>query len=227
MLNLLLYTLLLQPALQEAEWVDLFNGKDYSGFIFWIIGGPERSFAVKDGCMVMHPVPTGQDYTTDRLLKVDDQTILSRVPLLGFTYTRKQYRNFELRYDWKYERPVDLKDDNQFAGNTGAFLYLTRVLKSWPQSVEVDGRYLEAGKLISHGKALVTATDDAKARKLAQKPVGQWNTTHVRCVDGVIQVTINGQLVAQGTTDQREGAIGFQAQGACVYYRQIKVRELK
>lgn len=216
-----------QSSPQDTGWIDLFNGKNYAGFIFWIIGGPERSFDVKDGCMVIHPIPKDQSYTKDRIFTIDDKDILSRNPLAGYTYTRKQYTNFELKFEWKYQRPIDLTDDAAFIGNSGVFVYLTRVLRSWPQSIEIDGKYTETGKLIAHGKTQVEQTDDPAARKAAIRPVGQWNETHISCNDGVIKVTINGKLVTQGKTDQREGAIGFQAQGATIYYRNIKVRELK
>lgn len=225
--SILLSLALCQPPAQDVGWVDLFNGKNYAGFTFWIIAGPEKTFDVKDGCMVFHPVPPGQSYTTNRILQIEDDTILSRAPLAGYAYTRKTYKNFELKYEWKYERPSDLTDDSKFTGNSGVFVYLTRVLKSWPQSVEIDGKYTDAGKLLAYGKAKVESKDDPDARKAAMKPVGQWNEALVSCNDGVIKVTINGKLVSQGTTDQREGSIGLQAQGACVYYRNIKVRELK
>ncbi len=238
-LTLLLTLVLVQPPADEAGWVDLFNGRNYAGFIFWIIAGPERSFDVKDGCMVFHPIPPGQTYSQDRVLQIDDQVHLSQFPITGFAYTRKQYTNFDLKYEWKYERPTDLTDDSKFTGNSGVFIYLTKVLKSWPQSVEVDGKYTETGKLLAYGKAHVEAKEYPDARKAAMKPVGQWNETTIHC-DRVhclwldlfdnyhsISVFVNGKLVSQGTTDQREGVIGFQAQGACIYYRNIKVRELK
>lgn len=213
---------------QDTSWVDLFNGKNYAGFKFWIIAGPERTFDVQDGCMVFHPVPKGTPYTTDRVLPISDTEILSRVPLIGYTYTTKEdYKNFELKYEWRYERPINLASDGSFNGNSGVFLYKTRVLKSWPASIEVDGRYTEVGRLLAHGKAQGEFKDYPDARKKAMKPVGQWNDTHVLCKDGSIKVTVNGQLVAEGTTDQREGSIGFQAQGATIYYRNIKVHELK
>lgn len=224
---MLLATTNLNQAEKETTWVDLFNGKNYAGFTFWIIGGPERTFVIKDGCMLIHPIPPGAQYTTDRIMPISDTEILSRVPFMGYTYTRQQFRNFELKYQWKYERPINLTTDSSFAGNSGVFLYLTRVLKSWPVSVEVDGRYSEVGKLLTHGKAQGEFKDYPDARKKAMKPVGEWNETQVYCKDGTIKVTVNGQLVAEGTTDQREGAIGFQAQGASIYYRNIKVHELK
>lgn len=215
-----------EPAL-ESSWTDLFNGRNYAGFKFWIIGGPERTFDVVDGMMVIHPIPSGAKYTTERIIPISDTEILSRVPLMGYAYTTKQFRNFELKYEWKFERPVNLTTDDGFAGNSGVFVYLTRVLKSWPMSLEIDGRYSEMGKLKTHGKAQGEFKDHLDARKKAMKPVGQWNQTHVTCKDGSIKVVINGQLVAEGTTDQREGAIGFQAQGASICYRNIKVCELK
>lgn len=226
-LTLLTTLVLAQPPVKEEGWVDLFNGKNYAGFIFWIIAGPERSFDVKDGAMVFHPIPPGQTYSQDRVLHIDDQVHLSQFPITGFVYTRKQYANFDLKYEWKYERPTDLTEDSKFTGNSGAFIYLTRVLKSWPQSIEVEGKYTETGKLLAYGKAQVEAKDYPDARKAAMKPVGQWNETLVSCKDGEIKVILNGKLVAEGKTDQRQGAIGFQAQGACIYYRNIKVRELK
>ena len=143
-----------QPPAQEAAWVSLFNGTNYAGLIFWIIGGPEKSFDVKDGCMVIHPVPAGQQYTTERIFQIGDKDILSRKPLAGYTYTRKNdYRNFELKYEWKYERPTNLTEDKAFTGNSGVFVYLTRVLKSWPQSVEVDGNRCAARVHPDHTQA--------------------------------------------------------------------------
>lgn len=216
-----------QAGTDDASWKPLFNGKNYAGFVFWIIGGPERSFDADNECMILHPIPKGRVYQTENIFQVTEDDHLSQKPLAGVVYTRQQYKNYELKYEWKYERPADLKKDDDFTGNSGVFLHQTRILKTWPQSIEVEGRYLDAGKLLLHGKAHGEFTDYPAARKEARKPVGQWNETHVQCAEGKIKVTLNGKLVAEGTTDQREGAIGFQAAGATIYYRNIKVKELK
>lgn len=186
-----------------GEWVDLFNGKNYAGLTFWISVGPEYTFDVKDGCMWI------------------------KAPQAGYTYTRKSYRNYELQYDWKFDRPEGLKSDDEFTGNSGVFIHISKILKEWPLSVEVDGKYLEAGKLGVFGKTKGDFQDYPENRKAARRPVGEWNTTHVYCKDGTIRVTINGKLVAEGTSDLSEGLIGFQAQGANILYRAIKLRELK
>lgn len=203
LVQLLVGTLQGKPSDNDASWVELFNGKNYAGWTFWISIGPEYTFDVKGGNMWI------------------------KAGHAGYTYTRKAYRNYELQYDWKFERPEELKDDSTFTGNSGVFLHITKVLKEWPQSVEVEGKYLDVGKLLVYGKAKGEFKDYPENRKAATKPVGEWNTTHVYNNDGVIKVTINGKLVAEGTTDLREGFIGFQAQGANILYRGIKLRELK
>lgn len=194
---------LIAPVQESNEWVSLFNGKNYAGLTFYISAGPERTFDVKDGCLWI------------------------KAPLAGYTYTRKKYSNFELEYEWKYERPEDLTDDSKFAGNTGVLLHISRIMKNWPKAVEIEGKYLEEGKLLFHSKAQGTFTDHETARMAAVKPVGQWNHMQVLSKDGNIQVKFNGKLVAEGTTDLKEGNIGFQAQGSDVFYRNIRIRELK
>jgi hypothetical protein len=211
MLAVLLTTLAtVSPQAQpSAEWLTLFNGKNYAGFTFWIPGGPEETFLIKDGCMAI----TGRK--------------------AGFTYTRQTYRNYELTYEWRYERPSELKDDATFQGDGGVLLHITiPLLKQWPRSLEVDGKYTDAGTLIVHekkrGEIEFEGQDDPGARKGATRPVGEWNTTHVTCKDGEVKVALNGKVVATGrTTNHAEGAIGFMSQGWYMSYRNIRLRELK
>ncbi|HMP16111.1 MAG TPA: DUF1080 domain-containing protein [Gemmatales bacterium] len=187
----------------KEGWVTLFNGKNYLGFNFYIPQGPEYTFDVKDGCMYL------------------------KAPLLGYTYTRQRYRNYELKFDWKYERPADLVDESSFTGNSGVLLHINRILKNWPQSIEVDLKNNELGKLLVHGKASVECKEYPEARQQATKAVGDWNTILIFNQEGNIRVTVNGKLVVEGTTDLREGHIGFQAAGSNVLLRNIQLREIK
>src|SRR5689334_22500408 len=94
----------------DDEWQPIFNGTNYAGLTFWIPGGPEETFDVEDGCMVIKPVKA------------------------GFTYTRRKYRNYELSYDWRYEKSTS-------QGNGGVLLHITiPLLKEWPRSIEVDAK---------------------------------------------------------------------------------------
>jgi hypothetical protein len=194
---------MLAPLQNTGEWISLFNGRNYEGMTFYIATGPERTFDVKDGCLWL------------------------KAPLAGYAYTRKKYSNYELEYEWRYERPADLVDDASFTGNTGVLLHISRIMKNWPKCVEIDGKYLDEGKIIFHSKVVGTSQDYESERRSAMKPVGQWNQMRIISNNGTIQVRFNGKLVAEGTTELKEGNIGFQAQGADVLYRNIRIRELK
>jgi hypothetical protein len=206
---LLMSFCLLQSPAQGDAWVQLFNGKNYAGFKFWIPNGPEETFLIENGCMAI------------------------RGYRAGFAYTQQKYRDYELRYQWRFVRPRDLENDAKFNGNSGVFLHLSRILKDWPRSVEVEGKYAEMGKLVPHEKVKGEFKDYPEARQAARKPVGQWNSTLVRCHEGHITVNINdqrvaeGQLAEEGKTNPWEGFIGFQAQGSEIDYRDIKIREIK
>jgi hypothetical protein len=196
-----------QSAGTEKDWTPLFNGKNYAGFNFWIPNGPEETFLIENGCMAI------------------------RGYRAGYAYTIKKYRNYELRYQWRFIRPADLKNDAEFKGNSGVFLHLSRILKEWPRSVEAEGRYAEMGKLIAYEKVKGEFKDYPQARQAAMKPVGEWNANVIVCKEGHISVTINGKLIAEGQLEEEsktnpwEGFIGFQAQGADIDYKDIQMRE--
>jgi hypothetical protein len=144
----------------------------------------------------------------------------------GFIYTDKSYKNYVLRYDWRYKRPKGLKDDARFTGNSGCLVHIhnpTRPAVSglWPQCVEVQGMNRDHGKLLFL-EAKGTARFDKEAKDRAVRKVGEWNTTEITCkADGTISVRINGTEVSSGKSDLTEGHIGFQSEGAEIHLRNI------
>ena len=69
------------PAIFAADWINLFNGKDLSG---WTQKGGDAKFYVRDGCLVGEAVSES-----------DTNSVLC---------TRKDYRNFILELDFKVDR---------------------------------------------------------------------------------------------------------------------------
>jgi hypothetical protein len=151
----------------------------------------------------------------------------------GFLYTDKSFKNYVLRYDWRYKRPGGLEDDSKFTGNSGCLVHIQHPEKGynpktvWPQCVEVQGMNRDHGKLLflaTKGKG----TWDKAAKDKAVRKVGQWNTTEITCkADGGLTVQINGVEVASGKSDLTEGRIGFQSEGAEIHLRNIKIKPLK
>src|SRR5437660_12879939 len=102
------------PAGDDKGFKDLFNGKDLTGWKYI----PEKA---------------AKTYTV-----VDDYIKVSGQPA-GYFYTDKSFKNYVLKFDWRYKRPANLEDDKKFEGNSGCLIHITGAHKVWPTSLEVQG----------------------------------------------------------------------------------------
>lgn len=201
-LSVFVTALLLQDA--EPGFEKLCNGKDLSGWKFEGHGQVEKAFAV------------------------DGDTVKCKGRPVGFMYTEKSYRNFTLRFDWKFVRPENLKDDSKFWGNSGYLLWISggKALDIWPRSIEVQGMWRDAGRILPiprDVKCKIRHFEDD--RKKAMKPVGEWNSMEIVAKDGTVVVTVNGARVAEVTEcELKEGPIGFQSEGAEIHWRNIRIK---
>ena len=188
---------------KDEGFTDLFNGKDFKGLKFEVPKGadPEKTWSVKDG--VIHC--TGKPN--------------------AYFYTDKSYKNYVLRYDWRYIKP---EAGQKSSYNSGALVHI-QSHKVWPKCVEVQGANASHAQLLFLGcKKIGEAKYDKAARDKATKPIGEWNTTEITCAaDGTIAAKINGMPVSSGASDLTEGPIGFQSEGAVIEFRNIKIKEMK
>lgn len=185
-------SLLLLAALQDG-YSDIFNGRDLTGF---------------------KPVHCAADTFSFQ----GSELVCSGKPA-GYLMSEKRYRNFSLRYDWKFETP----------GNNGCLLFIAEpdALDIWPRSIEVQGMHAQAGLILPIPRNLgVTHTDHPAARRAALKPAGEWNTFEIVVAAGGGAILLNGRRVSEfrGCVVQ-EGPIGFQAEGAPIRFRNVKIRE--
>ena len=189
----------------DAGFVSIFNGKDLSGWKTLVAGKGDaaKTYTVQDGAVIVSGKPN------------------------GYFYTEKSYKNYIVRFDWRYKRPDSLKDDEKFGGNSGLLVHITGDHKVWPKCVEVQGMNKEHGKIFAIGGAKGKYSFDAPALKKARKPVGEWNTTEVICKDGEITSKVNGAQVATGKGDLTEGPFGLQSEGAEIHFKNIKIKEMK
>jgi hypothetical protein len=186
----------------DEGFTKLFNGKDWTGF---------KLQGVKEDTY-----------------KIVDETIICSGKPNGYFYTEKSYKNYHLKFEVKYARPNNLKDDASFGGNSGYLIHITGDHKVWPKCVEVQGMNRDMGNIFSIGGAPKgTFKKDAEAQKKAIKPVGEWNMMEIICKDGSITAMINGSKVAEGTSDLKEGTIGWQSEGAEIHFKNIMIKEMK
>ena len=144
----------------------------------------------------------------------------------GYFATKSKYKNYRLKFDWRYERPENLKSDASFDGNSGLLIHIEGPDKLWPRCIEVQLMNADAGNILALGGKFQGAKD-ASAQKKAIKPVGEWNAEVVDCKDGAIRVLINEIEVAKGTgAVPSEGRIGWQSEGRPIEFRNITIELL-
>jgi hypothetical protein len=145
----------------------------------------------------------------------------------GYFATKKSYKNYTLKFEWMYERPEGFKDGDKFDGNSGVLIHLAPPDKVWPKCIEAQLAYSGAGDLFAINGAKFEAKTDRDAVKKAIKPVGQWNDAEIVCKGDTISCTMNGVKISSGSgASPSEGPIGFQAEGAPIRFRFLRVKSL-
>ncbi len=178
----------------DEGFKDLFNGKDLDGWKLNVFGKDDgKVFTVNEGEVVVRGKPN------------------------GYFYTDKSYKNYVLRFDWKF-----IKD-----GNSGLLVHIQGHGKSWPKSLEVQGLQRDHASIIPIGIKASHKTD-REAQKKAIK-FGDWNTTEVSVKNGDIVAKINGIQVTTAkilSGDVKEGPFGFQSEGTELHFKNIKIKVL-
>jgi len=206
----------------------LFNGKDFTGWTFFLQGGadPAKTFSIKDGVIQC----TGRP--------------------LGYMLTEKEYGDYVLRVQWRFspDKP----------GNSGVFVHVSGPDKIWPRAVEaqlyagragdiwlVDGFKMKIAQARDPNserhyarigdKFVKKDSKDKKGRdqyeivgKTVEKPLGEWNQYEITCQGNTIKLVVNGQLVNEGTdAEATKGKILLQSEGAPIEFRNIEIKMLK
>ncbi len=206
----------LTPQEQADGWQLLFNGQDMTQWRNYQQTGLKPQWQVQQGTMVL----TGKGG--------------------GDILTKNQYQQFELQLEWKIAE----------AGNSGVFVLVDEHGKSIyshaPEIQILDNERHADNQLASHRSG--SLYDMIAAPASAQKPAGQWNQLRIRLQQQQLTVwqnqqqtadiQINGpewqQLLANskfanwpGFAKAGRGHIGLQDHGDQVWFKNIKIRELK
>lgn len=134
--------------------------------------------------------------------------------------TEKKYGNFEMFIDWK------ITED----GDAGIYLRGTPQVQIW------DIARVDVGAEVGSGGLYNNQTHSSKPLKVADNPVGEWNTFHIIMKGDRVTVELNGELVVDNVVLENywdrslpifpEEQIELQAHGTYVAYRDIYIREL-
>jgi hypothetical protein len=137
--------------------------------------------------------------------------------------TAKDYANFELLVDWKIEK----------GGDSGIYLRGCPQVQIWDTEWE---DYFKHGAEKGSGSLWNNKNNPRFPDAKADKPVGEWNTFHIKMVGEKVTVKLNGKTVVDNVTMENlwepgkpvypKGAIELQNHGNTLYFRNIYVKEL-
>lgn len=206
----------LTAAEAEAGWTLLFDGEDMSQWRNY--GAPDLGdgWRVEEGTMVL----AGEGG--------------------GDIVTRDVYENFELVLDWRISS----------GGNSGIFILVEEsdapIYHKAPEIQILDNERHSDRQIDSHRSGALY--DLVAPHPSAHKPQGEWNTVRIRLEDGLLNIWQNDVptatlvigsstwdlLVANSKFAEWEafgtgstGRIGLQDHGDEVWFRNLKIRELK
>jgi hypothetical protein len=198
------------------QLVDLFNGKDLSGWVN--VNTDPDTWSVRDGLLICKGQP------------------------IGVMRSEKQYENFILHIEWRHmqdggnsgvfvwsgARPGErnrLPDGVEVQMLDSNWLKLRREEGGSPSPGYISGELFGVG-----GVAVVPdypRGERSSSIEMRVKPRGEWNTYQVVAVGGVIKLAINGKFVngISGST-QRKGYLCLESEGSEIHFRNIKIMEL-
>ena len=202
----------------QSKLVDLFNGKDLSG---WHVDVPEMDknpkakspFIVRDGVLVSLGEPRGH--------LISDAV----------------YQNYRLEVQYRFAAKP---------GNCGVLVHAStpRALYGmFPKSIEVQMAYENAGDFwcivedikvenmeVRRGPKEEWGITEGKRRHVinltdgSENPVGEWNIMIIECLNNSIKVWVNEDFVNYGTeATANKGQIALQAEGSEVEFRKIQL----
>jgi hypothetical protein len=211
-----------KPALNQPPegFVALFNGKDLTG---WkgLLKGPYDNPAKRATLPPEEKAKLQQEADEDMRAhwKVVDG-ILTFDGKGRSLCTAKDYGDFEMLVDWKI-----LKD-----GDSGIYLRGSPQVQIWDTARTLVGAQVGSGGLYNNQKG------PSKPLKVADRPVGEWNTFRITMIGPRVTVLLNDELVVDNVILENywerdkpiypTGQIELQNHGNFLYFRNIYIREI-
>jgi hypothetical protein len=182
-----------KPA-DEPGFASLFNGKNLDG---WHVMNNGK-FSVKEGDGVIFLNKGG-----------------------GWLRTEKEYKDFELRLDFRFLNK---------GADSGIFIRASKEGGNWPstnyqvQTMDNNsiGQVFIAGKLPK-----LTQKRDMDKLKEVMKKTGEWQSYVITARGGNAEIKMNGAVInrVEGLVDQA-GYVGLQGEGGQLEFKNIRIKEL-
>ncbi len=190
-------------------YVDLFNGKDLTGWVN--VNCAPETFCVRDGVLHCTGKPTGA------------------------LRTERMFENFELEIEWRHMekggnagifvwaaplaakgapflRSIEVQVLDHGYGNTADYTTHGDVFPIWGSTMQPFGEH----------KGMRSFPSERRSN-----PSPHWNHYLIVAKDGVLRLSVNGKEVSGGEKcTWRKGYLGLESEGAPTQWRKVRMKEL-
>ncbi len=190
----------------------MFNGKDLTGWKGLVKNPKERA---KMSPEELAKAQEKADETMRKGWSVEDGVLVFSGKGQSLC-TAKDYGDFEMYVDWKILP----------RGDSGIYLRGTPQVQIWDPAQHKVG----SGGLYNNKK------NPSKPTKIADKPIGQWNTFYIKMVGDKVTVKLNGELIVDNVTLENywerdkpiypTGQIELQNHGNRLEFKNIYIRDI-
>ncbi|HZZ79285.1 MAG TPA: DUF1080 domain-containing protein [Gemmataceae bacterium] len=192
----------------------LFNGKDLTGWQGLVPINKRKKDPAEYAAQVKAATAKAVEHwkVVDGILVYDGKN--------NNLQSAKDYGNFELFVDWKIEPN----------GDSGIYLRGNPQVQIWSINDRNNPKKVGSGGLYNNQK------NPSNPLVVADNPVGQWNTFHIKMVGDKVTVKLNDKLVVDNTPlenywNRKEalparGPIELQHHGDKLWFKNIYVKEL-
>jgi hypothetical protein len=196
-----------QAAITPVNHIELFNGRDFSGWTF---------------CMKDNAEPMQTWSVTNSVIHCTGKPI-------GYLRTTQAYSNYVVTVEWRFVKIAPKAD------NSGVLVHMQLPDKVWPMCIQNQGKsgrqgdlFVMAGAECKEHKGLDANTPLPMHGPSAEKPVGEWNTNVTVCAGNDVKAIINGKFMNKITECTiSSGFIGIQSEGGDIEIRKMFLEPLR
>ena len=201
----------------KAGWIELFNGKDFSG---WTIDGPKEYKDKLDG------------NKSKPLWGVQDGLIRTAGNGFGFLRYDKAFDDFVFHVEY---RMVKEKGVNSGLGIRTTVFDATKSRETRPSFFSYEIQLMDDDPAKPDAHSTGSLYRYVAPMKSAHKPAPEWNAVEVECVGPKIRVNFNGTdtLTFDQSTDENlkskplSGYVCLQSHSKQVEFRNVRIKPLK
>jgi Domain of Unknown Function (DUF1080). len=203
--GLLLLTAIPMSAQMNAQTIELFNGKDLTG---WELVTEDPNVA-KD------------------VFSVKDNLIYIKGSPFGYMQTDKEFDNFHFYVEWRW--PEKATNSGIFLLTQNDKKVWSNCIEVQLKSGFAGDLVLMAGAdmqefVLPPGEERPAFPVLKRKVESVENPAGEWNNAEIFCFNGYVSVYINGVFQNMGTaTLHKKGRIALQSEGGPIQFRHVRI----